>query len=233
MNRTNGSHPPPPDVEAGATDSKGEPERSSSTTETSTSPDAGTKEIVVPVEDQANADSDPHTVAGHDAVSEICDAERTANANQHVAELDGAHQNQIESVEQTQTAIQQPTTIVVEAIVEHDNRHIPNGSEISPGKISLSKEVHSVARYAAFIGESWRSAVEAIMEVARLCVDASERLTAAQKSELITKLPFGAATFSKLVQIGTDTRLHTQDVQRLLPPHYTRSTQSRCLEISS
>ena len=64
----------------------------SASQKTSTSPDAGTKETVLPVEDQANADSDPHTVAGHDAVSEICDAERTANANQHdVAELDGAH----------------------------------------------------------------------------------------------------------------------------------------------
>jgi hypothetical protein len=59
------------------------------------------------------------------------------------------------------------------------------------------------------------------MEVARLSAEASQRLTDAQKSELITKLPFGEATFSKLVQIGTDTRLHTKDVQRLLPPHYT------------
>ena len=34
-------------------------------------------------------------------------------------------------------------------------------------------------------------------------------------------LPFGEATFSKFVRIGTDTRLHGPDVQRLLPTHYT------------
>ena len=31
----------------------------------------------------------------------------------------------------------------------------------------------------------------------------------------------GRATFSKFVQIGSDTRLHTPEIQGLLPPHYT------------
>jgi hypothetical protein len=59
------------------------------------------------------------------------------------------------------------------------------------------------------------------MEVARLCAEANARLKAAQKSELIEALPFGAATFSKLLRIGTDIRLQAPDIQRLLPAHYT------------
>ena len=59
------------------------------------------------------------------------------------------------------------------------------------------------------------------MNIARLCAEANERLTIAQKRELIQALPFGDTAFSKFVQIGTDTRLHAPDIQRLLPPHYT------------
>jgi hypothetical protein len=81
--------------------------------------------------------------------------------------------------------------------------------------------VSSVAHYASSIGECWYRGLTAMMEVARLCAEASNRLIAVQKSELIAKLPFGEATFSKLTQIGTDSRLHTPEVQRLLPAHYT------------
>jgi hypothetical protein len=201
-------------------ESKSELERSSSTSEPGNPSSAETDETVSPVEDQANADPALH--AAHDAVSEICDAEGTADVHQHgVAGLDGAHQSQTEGVEQTETAVQQPTALVVEAIVEHDNMDAPNFSEISPGKISLGKEVYSVASYAASIGGSWRRAVEAIMEVARLCLDASERLTAPERQELVDKLPFGQSVFSKLITIGKNERLQAPEVQRLLPPHYT------------
>jgi hypothetical protein len=47
------------------------------------------------------------------------------------------------------------------------------------------------------------------MSIARLCAEASTRLTTAQKSERLRALPFGDTAFSKLVQIGTDPRLHT------------------------
>ena len=59
------------------------------------------------------------------------------------------------------------------------------------------------------------------MNIARLCAEANERLTIAQKTELIQAPPFGDTAFSKFVQIGTDTRRHAPDIQRLLPPHYT------------
>ena len=59
------------------------------------------------------------------------------------------------------------------------------------------------------------------MTIARLCAEASARLTITERGELLKQLPFGEATFSKFVRIGTDTRLSTPEVQRLLPPHYT------------
>jgi hypothetical protein len=91
--------------------------------------------------------------------------------------------------------------------------------DLSPGK---NRDLaSSVVHYIGQIGETWRRVVQAMMEVARLCAEADAHLTTAQKSELIKALPFGAATFSKLLRIGTDIRLHTPDIQRLLPAHYT------------
>jgi hypothetical protein len=60
-----------------------------------------------------------------------------------------------------------------------------------------------------------------MMGVARLCFEASERLTVSAKRELIRQLPFKEAAFSKFVQIGKDAWLHALHAQRLLPPHYT------------
>jgi hypothetical protein len=79
----------------------------------------------------------------------------------------------------------------------------------------------SVASYVRDIKGNWRRCVDAFINVGRLCAEANARLTAGEKSELMPSLPFGAATFSKFVQIGTDTRLHAPDFQRLLPAHYT------------
>jgi hypothetical protein len=95
--------------------------------------------------------------------------------------------------------------------------HPASAGEFSPGKNGL----FSVANYASEIQGEWRRGVQAIMEVARLCAEASARLTAAQKSELMAHLPFRRATFSKLAQIGADAHLYVPEIQRLLPPHYT------------
>src|SRR5262245_29758378 len=60
-----------------------------------------------------------------------------------------------------------------------------------------------------------------MMEVARLCCEASQLLTASEKKQLIKRLPFKESTFSKFVQIGKDARLHKLHARRQLPPHYT------------
>ena len=90
----------------------------------------------------------------------------------------------------------------------------------SPGKI-VDPGDPEVANYIGHIGQAWRRSVHALMEVARLCAEANERLTTAQKSGLLRNLPFRLATFSKFVQIGSDTRLYAPEIQRLLPAHYT------------
>ena len=100
----------------------------------------------------------------------------------------------------------------------------PASSVFSPGKADLDLrdgEVSSVANYVRDINGNWQRGVDAFMNIARLCAEANARLTIAQKMELIQALPFGDTAFSKFVQIGTDTRLHAPDIQRLLPPHYT------------
>jgi hypothetical protein len=89
--------------------------------------------------------------------------------------------------------------------------------EFSPGKNHPS----SVADYVATIRGNWQRGVDAFMNIARLCAEANARLTITRKSELMPKLPFGEATFSKFVRIGNDARLHAPEVQSLLPPHYT------------
>ena len=83
---------------------------------------------------------------------------------------------------------------------------------ISPGKFDL-REVLSVAKYISEISGNWQQGVDAFMNIARLCAEANGQLTTAQKSELTSCLPFGEATFSKFVQIGTDTRLKAPEVQ--------------------
>jgi hypothetical protein len=75
--------------------------------------------------------------------------------------------------------------------------------------------------YAARIVNSWRHAADGMMEVARLCSEASERLTVSEKKQLIKRLPFKEPTFSKFVRIGKDARLQRLHARRLLPPHYT------------
>jgi hypothetical protein len=105
--------------------------------------------------------------------------------------------------------------------VENAAEHSASNGKVSPGKNvgQGGDKVTSFAHYVSSIGDYL--GLTAMMEVARLCVEASNRLTAAQKLELIAKLPFGETTFSKLIQIGTDSRLHTPVVQRLLPADFT------------
>jgi hypothetical protein len=92
----------------------------------------------------------------------------------------------------------------------------------SRGKdLAVVAETSLVESYAVRIDDGWRRLTQGVMKVAQLCFEASERLTATQKKELVQQLPFKQAAFSKLSQIGKDTRLHAPEVVRLLPPHYS------------
>jgi hypothetical protein len=96
-------------------------------------------------------------------------------------------------------------------------------TDFPPGKDEPASiaDASPARSYAARIVNSWRHAADAMMEVAQLCCEASERLTASEKKQLIKRLPFKEATFSKFVQIGKDARLQKLHARRLLPPHYT------------
>jgi hypothetical protein len=103
----------------------------------------------------------------------------------------------------------------------HGGAERPAG-EFSPGKVDLrGREMSAVAYYIRDINQKWRRGVDAFIDVGRLCAEANARLTTADKSDLLPNLLFGEATFSKFVRIGTDIRLQTPEIQRLLPPHYT------------
>ena len=96
-------------------------------------------------------------------------------------------------------------------------------TDFSPGKNlpTCIAEASPVGSYATRISDGWRRATQGVMDVARVCFEASEHLTASQKKELVQQLPFKQPAFSKLSQIGKDTRLHAPEVVRLLPPHYS------------
>jgi hypothetical protein len=85
----------------------------------------------------------------------------------------------------------------------------------------MSKLPTSIRSYAERIQGHWHNATESILEVARLCAEANDRLSAPDKKQLLEALPFSSPTFSKLAQIGTDRRLQSTRVQKLLPPNYS------------
>ena len=106
--------------------------------------------------------------------------------------------------------------------------------EFSPGKdpdLDLrGREMSPVANYVRDINGNWKRGVDAFLNIARLCAEANGRLTTAQKMELIQGLPFGETAFSKFVQIGSDTRLYTPEIQpcsRHTTPRYMPSLCSR------
>jgi hypothetical protein len=77
------------------------------------------------------------------------------------------------------------------------------------------------AEYLGQISRAWDRAQGEMMKVARLCAEASQRLTAKDRKALVGQLPFEQSTFSKFVQIGKWCQLKTPDVKKLLPHHYT------------
>lgn len=87
------------------------------------------------------------------------------------------------------------------------------------GDTQLSKKNDPVTAYVASITAAWTKSVDAILAVASSCAKADAELSAGDKAKLIAALPFKAPTFSKLVQIGNDTRL--PDIRHLLSASYS------------
>jgi hypothetical protein len=89
------------------------------------------------------------------------------------------------------------------------------------GPGNLFEPTETIQFFSERIAERWKKATRGILEVAEICFQASEKLSANQRKILIQSLPFGQATFSKLVAIGQDTRLKSPQVAGLLPAKYS------------
>ena len=72
---------------------------------------------------------------------------------------------------------------------------------------------------ATAINTSWHKTTDSVLETAKLCADADNKLCPVEKNKLFKELDFNKATFSKLVKIGS--QQHLKDVKRFLPPNYT------------
>jgi len=82
-------------------------------------------------------------------------------------------------------------------------------------------EIFLLPEYADKINVSWRKTTESVLETARLCADANKDLKSKDRARLIKQLAFNAATFSKLVKIGSKYQLQSDPLKSLLPPSYS------------
>jgi hypothetical protein len=100
----------------------------------------------------------------------------------------------------------------------------PVSKTISPEKTSGGgnmPEISLLPEYVTSINASWRKTTESVLETARLCAEAQSGLRSKDRAKLIKQLDFNAATFSKLVKIGSREQLQNEPVKSLLPPSYS------------
>ena len=99
----------------------------------------------------------------------------------------------------------------------------PTNDETSTGDIApvQSPEVKTWKEFSRAINAQWRKSVDAILQTARYCSLADERLSCADWESLQATLPFDNTALCKLSKIGSDTRLYDPTVRALLPPNYS------------
>jgi hypothetical protein len=85
----------------------------------------------------------------------------------------------------------------------------------NPGKLAV------VDTFADSISSAWYRTVDGILTTASLCAQADAQLSPEEKGDLLGRLPFGHATYSKLLGVGKDLRLQRPEIKPLLPPGYT------------
>ena len=75
--------------------------------------------------------------------------------------------------------------------------------------------------YAREIKDAWQEALEGILEVCRILVEAKDNLDSAHFNTLIdSHLPFSRRTAERLIRIGIDKRLTAKKHRKVLPPHW-------------
>ena len=98
-----------------------------------------------------------------------------------------------------------------------------------PGEKRASGDAE-VDHYAKEIRSGWRTSVAAILLVCRLCEEARKTLDYLQRQQLIKRLPFEEATFSKLCTIGRNRLLLDEKLQKHLPANWSIIYQLRNLK---
>ena len=86
-------------------------------------------------------------------------------------------------------------------------------------KVSRRSKANLIEVLASEIKASWYRCPQANCDTGLKCAQAEKRLGRDQKKALLEKLPFSAATFSKLVQIGNHPRL--SEIIKDLPPSFS------------
>ena len=85
----------------------------------------------------------------------------------------------------------------------------------------MRTKVLSVEEYAKKIKAAWSKSVTDILETAKLCAEAQEKLTAKERKALKEKLPFGDEAFSMYVKIGSDPWFRGDEIKAKLPASYS------------
>jgi len=80
---------------------------------------------------------------------------------------------------------------------------------------------NQIAYHAREIKQHWHKAVDSIIRVCGLVVEAKDQLETIDWERLKDDLPFSDSVLKKLLIIGNDKRLQKQKVQKLLPPSYS------------
>jgi hypothetical protein len=88
-------------------------------------------------------------------------------------------------------------------------------------RTSVRQHAPSLADFAKKIKASWHGNTRSILTTARHCAEASAALPRRARASLIKEVPFSAATFSKLNQIGQNARLRENDVAAVLPANFS------------
>ncbi len=99
------------------------------------------------------------------------------------------------------------------------NDETSTGDDIAP--VQSLEAMKTWKDYARAICAHWRKSVDGILQTARYCSLADERLSQRDYEALQAKLPFDNTILCKLSKIGSDTRLFDPTVRALLPASYS------------
>ncbi|PPD00682.1 MAG: hypothetical protein CTY31_06265 [Hyphomicrobium sp.] len=106
--------------------------------------------------------------------------------------------------------------------------------KISPVKLEPERDTghRNLQEIADEIWLHYKQSVANILTVADICFEADSGLIIGQRKQLIAKLPFDEATFSKYVKIGKEILRFSNDRRKLLPASFSTIYEITCLGVA-